>query len=237
MISGPRRRFWHAATVQAAEHGYAVMLDLRPLSTPAKAPLVVPSRALAEAIAAEWRALGDEVRPDRLPLTRYVNSAIDGVAARRDEVAKSLAEYGGTDLLCYRADAPRELARRQAAAWDEWLAWAASELSAPLVTVAGVMHHAQPGGSLAALSAEIARHDAFELTALSELVTLSGSLLLGLAVSRGALSAEAAWQLAQIDEMWQAEQWGRDAEAEAASERRRQDFLRAEAFLQMLRSP
>jgi chaperone required for assembly of F1-ATPase len=236
MILGPRRRFWRTATVEAAESGHTVLLDRRPLMTSAKAPLVVPSRQLAEAIAAEWRALGDAVVPDRLPLTRYANSAIDRVAARRDDVARSLAEYGGTDLLCYRAGSPQGLVARQAAAWDPWLAWSAAELSAPLVAVSGVMHHPQAAGSLAALAGETARHDAFGLTALFELVTLSGSLLLGLAISRGALSAETAWELAHIDETWQAEQWGRDAEAEAAFERRREEFLRAEAFLRMLRA-
>jgi len=232
-----RRRFWRTATVRPAPGGFAVDLDDRPLRTPAGRPLVLPTEALARAVAAEWDALGGEIDPHRLPLTRAANSAIDRVAARRDAVIDAIAEYGASDLLCYRADAPAGLAQRQADGWDPWLAWGARTLGAPLVAVAGVMHHRQPAPSLAALRAAVAEHDAFGLAALHELVTLSGSLVLGLAVARGALDAEAAWELSRIDETWQVEHWGLDAEAEAASERRREAFLRAAAMHALLGEP
>jgi chaperone required for assembly of F1-ATPase len=149
-------------------------------------------------------------------------------------VIDAITEYGGSDLLCYRADAPAGLAARQAEGWDPWLAWSARALGAPLVAVAGVVHQPQPAPSLAALRAAVAQHDAFGLTALHELVALSGSLVLGLAVARGALDAGAAWELSRLDEAWQAEHWGLDAEAEAASERRREAFVRAAGVFALL---
>jgi chaperone required for assembly of F1-ATPase len=231
---GPRRRFWRKATVRPGPGGFAIDLDDRPLRTPDGRPLVVPTAAFARAIAAEWQALGDEIDPHRLPLTRAANSAIDRVASQREAVIDAIAEYGASDLLCYRADAPAGLAARQAAGWDPWLAWSARALGAPLVAVTGVVHEPQPSPSLAALRAAVAERDAFGLAALHELVTLSGSLVLGLAVAGGALDAEAAWELSRIDETWQAEHWGLDAEAEAASERRREDFLRAASMLALL---
>jgi chaperone required for assembly of F1-ATPase len=224
-----RRRFWDVAGIVPAdaEAGFAVQLDDRPLRTPAGVPLVVPTEALAAEIAAEWDALEGEIRPELLPFTRAANVAIDRIAHARGPVVAAIAEYGGTDLLCYRAAEPAGLAARQAAGWDPWLVWSARALGAPLVAVTGVMHAPQPSASIAALHAAVAEEDAFGLAALHELVSLSGSLVLGLAVSRGALEADAAWELSRIDETWQAEQWGRDAEAEAMAAVRREDFLRA----------
>lgn len=234
-MTGARRvRFWQTARVRPEAEGYGVLLDDRVLQTPAKTPLIVPTEALAAAIAAEWDALGEEIRPEALPLTRAANSALDRVARAEAEVVRGIAEYGGADLLCYRADAPPELRARQVAAWDPLLAWAAEALDAPLVTVTGVMHRPQPTESLAALHRAVAAHAPFALTALYDLVTLSGSLVLGLAVSKGALGAERAWALSRIDETWQAEHWGRDAEAEAAEARKHEDFLRAEVLLGLL---
>jgi chaperone required for assembly of F1-ATPase len=231
----PRRRFWRAAYVRAAAGGFAVDLDTRALTTPAGSPLVLPTAPLARAVADEWDALGPEIDPGRLPLTRAANAAIDRVTLQREAVIDAIAEYGGSDLLCYRAAEPAGLAARQAAGWDPWLAWGARTLGAPLVAVTGVMHEPQPAPSLAALRAAVAEEDAFGLTALGELVTLSGSLVLALAVARGALAAAEAWELSRIDEVWQAEQWGLDPEAETAAARRRDDFLRASAMIAMLR--
>lgn len=227
MSFGPRRRFWKEARVTPEAEGFAIALDERPLRTPAGATLLAPTAALAAAIAAEWDGLGAEIDPDRLPLTRAANSAIDRIGPRREAVIDAIAEYGGTDLLCYRAADPAALAGRQAAGWDPWLLWSAQALGAPLVAVTGVMHEPQPPASLAALRTAVAAEDDFRLAALHELVALSGSLVLGLAVARGALEAEAAWELSCIDETWQAEQWGLDAEAEAAALRRRDAFLAA----------
>jgi chaperone required for assembly of F1-ATPase len=232
---GPRRRFWRAANVRPEAGGFAVDLDTRALTTPAGGRLIVPTETLARAVAAEWDALDAEIDPDRLPLTRAVNAAIDRVAGQREAVIDAIAEYGGSDLLCYRAAAPAGLAARQAAAWDPWLQWGARALGAPLVVVTGVMHQRQPAPSLAALRRAVAQQDAFGLTALHEVVALSGSLILGLAVAEGALDAAAAWELSRLDEAWQIEHWGLDAEAAAAAERRREAFLRAAEMLGMLR--
>ena len=237
MTWGPRRRFWTRATVGPEPGGFGVALDARPLTTPAGAPLVVPTAALATAIAAEWDALDGAVRPDRLPLTRAANSAIDRVAPGREAVIDAIAAYGASDLLSYRAREPEGLAARQAAGWDPWLVWVARRLGAPLVAVTGVMHEPQPPASLAALRAAVAGRDAFALTALHELVALSGSLVLGLAVADGALDPAEAWDLSRIDEAWQAELWGVDAEAAAAAAARRADFLQARALIALLGDP
>lgn len=235
MIAAPKRKFWTRVGVLEDDHGLRVALDDRPLRTPAKAELRLPSRPLAEAIAAEWDAQQDEIRPLTMPLTRAANVAIDKVTASHGAVAGMLAEYGGADLLCYRAEKPAALVRRQEEEWTPWLAWSARTLGAPLVCVQGVIHVDQPRESLERLAAEVAAHDAFELTALHDLVTLSGSLVLGLAVSRGALRAEDAWRLSRIDEAWQAEQWGEDDEAVAAAAEKRAAFLSAARLLALLR--
>lgn len=234
MIDAAPGRFWTQANVRPAADGFAVHLDTRPLRTPSGAPLAVPVRALAAAVAAEWDALDDQVRPERLPLTRAANTAIDRVRGNHAAIVAAIAEYGGTDLLCYRAASPEGLVARQAAGWDPWLEWAAQKLAAPLVTIEGVMHRPQPEESLAALSAEVAARDAFALTALHELVTLSGSLVLGLAVADGALDPSEAWELSRIDERWQAEQWGIDSEAEAAEMADRARILDAHRLLVLL---
>lgn len=229
-----RKRFWTQATTRPQDGGHAIALDDRLLRTPAGAPLVAPTPALAAAIAAEWDALGAEIRPERLPLTRAANSAIDRVAGQRAAVVAVIADYGGSDLICYRAAAPEALAARQAARWDPWLTWAVRRHAAPLVATTGVVHQPQPAPSLAALKAAVAAHDAFGLVALHELVSLSGSLILGLAVAEGALPAGEAWELSRLDESWQEEHWGLDPEAEAAAAARRAGFLDARRLLDLL---
>lgn len=228
------KRFWTEVHVAETPGGFGVRLDARVLRTPAKAELVVPTRALAEAIAAEWRAVEGEIRPEALPFTRAANVAVDRIAADPGPLVAHLASYGETDLLCYRAEAPVGLRARQAAAWDPALAWAARDLGAPLAVTEGVAHRAQDPASLAALHAAVGAHDAFALTALSELVTLSGSLVLGLAVARGALGAPEAWAASRLDETWQEEQWGVDDEAAEMARIRENDFLRAARLLELL---
>ncbi len=230
----PRRRFWTRSTVRPAAGGFGVALDTRPLRTPAGADLVVPTEALAGAVAAEWDAIERDIDPALLPLTRAANAAIDRITPARDAVIAAIASYGASDLVCYRADRPLALAERQAAAWDPWLIWSARCLGAPLVAVTGVMHEAQPAASLAALRAAVAAHDAFGLAGLNGLVALSGSLVLGLAVARAALAPETAWDLGRIDETWQAEHWGLDAEAEAAAAAARAEFLDSARLLALL---
>jgi chaperone required for assembly of F1-ATPase len=234
MIGVPARRFWTAAIVAEDMDGYAVRLDDRALTTPARAPLRVPTRPLAEGIAAEWNDVEGEIRPERMPLTRAANTTIDGVARDPRPLAETIAAYGNSDLLCYRAEEPDGLRLRQFRAWNPVLAWAAEALDARLVAAMGVMPVSQPEESLAALRQAVNEEGPFRLTGLSELVSLSGSLVLGLAVSRGALDGPTAWRLGRIDEDWQEEQWGRDAEAHAAAEARRAAFLAAERYLRLL---
>jgi len=230
----PQRRFWSRAAARREAGGFAVALDARPLRTPAGATLRLPAEPLAAAIAAEWDALESEIDPRRLPLTRLANSAIDRVAPQRAAVVAQIAGYGGTDLVCYRAEGPAALAERQAASWDPWLHWAGHSLGAPLFATRGVMPERQPATSLAALAAAVAAEEAFGLVALHDLVALSGSLVLGLAVRHRALDPAEAWTLSRLDETWQTEQWGLDSEAERAAEASRGDFLAAARFSALL---
>jgi chaperone required for assembly of F1-ATPase len=230
------KRFWSDVTVEEAEDGYGIRLDNRPVRTPAKAPCLLPNRALADAVAAEWAAQGAEVDPAKMPLTRAANSAIDGVTPQRSAVAATIAAFGETDLICYRAPHPEGLVRRQAAAWDPLVAWAGEALGAPLVLGVGVMHVAQPPDSLARLETAVQAHGAWELTALHDLVSISGSLVIGLAVSHGHLDAATAWPLSRIDEDWQIEAWGADDEAVAVAARRRTDFTNAARLLELVRT-
>lgn len=209
------KRFWKAATAEACEGGFTVRLDGRAVKTPAKAPFVLPTLAMAQAAAAEWDAQVAEVRPATMPVTRAANSAIDKVGPQFDEVAELLAAYGASDLLCYRATGPAGLIARQAAAWDPLIDWAATALQAPVLTTAGIVHIAQPPESLARMRVRLFAATPFELAALHDLISITGSLILGLAVADGRLSADEAFSISRIDEHWQAELWGRDDEAAA----------------------
>lgn len=231
------KRFWTEAHAEPGEGGWAVLLDGRPVHTPARAPLLLPTEALAEAVAAEWQAQEGEVQPGLMPFTRAANSALDKVVPQAGAVADMLIEYGDTDLLCYRAETPEELAAAQAEAWDPLLDWARSALGAPLVATAGVIHVDQPERARAGLRAAVAGQDAFALTALHDLVTLSGSLVIGLAAQKGVLPAEELWTRSRVDEHWQERQWGRDAEAARMEEARRADFLVASEFHALSRRP
>jgi len=224
------RRFWTDAHAVALDSGFTIHLDARPVRTPLKSPLVVPSLALAQAIAAEWQAQVGKVNPETMPFTRTANSAIDKVAPQRDAVAEMLAEYGGSDLLCYRAEGPDDLTLRQAAAWDPVLNWAKDAFDAPLIATVGVMHVDQPAGSLASLRQAVDALDPFRLAAFHDLVAISGSLVLALAVIHRHLTAEAGWDLSRIDENWQIALWGEDEEAAATAALKRAAFLQADRF-------
>lgn len=228
------KRFWAAAGVAERPDGWAVVLDGRPVKTPAKAPLVLPTQALARAVADEWDAQTGEVRPALMPLTRTANSAIDKVAPMAAAVVEEIARYGGSDLLCYRATGPAGLIARQAAAWDPWLDWSAARGAALQVT-SGIVHVAQPPASLSVLAADVARRSHFELAALYDLVAITGSLVLGLAVAEGELDASDAFNLARLDEDWQAEQWGVDDEAAESAALKRQAMRDAGRFLRLCR--
>lgn len=230
MSAWKAKRFWKAATAEACVGGFTVKLDGRAVKTPAKTPLVVPGLALAQAIAAEWDAQQGAVRPETMPVTRAANSALDKVTPQFAEVADSLAAYGETDLLCYRATGPQALIDRQEAAWQPLLDWAATSLDAPLIATAGVMHIAQAPRALARLRALVHGFTPFQLAAVHDLIAISGSLVLALAVTRGRISVDQAWQLSRIDEAWQAEQWGVDEDAAALESMKRQALIEAGRF-------
>lgn len=223
------RVFWREVTVAPVEGGHAVLLDGRPVRTPNRAALTLPSRGLAEEVAAEWAAQEEVIRPAAMPATRLANSAIEKVRPLRADVVALVAGYGESDLLCYRAEAPETLVQRQAEGWDPLIDWVAA-LGVALRVGTGVMPIAQEAAALVRLSGEVAAMDDFRLAAFHELVTLSGSIVIALAVTHGVRDPELAWRLSRIDEDWQAEQWGRDAEAEAQAGTRRQGFLFAARF-------
>lgn len=226
------KRFWTSADVAESEaaQGWQVLLDGRVVKTPAKRPLVVPTCVMAHAIAAEWDAQGDTVDPATMPVTRSANAAIDKVAIQFEEVADLVADYGGSDLLCYRAASPVELVARQAEAWTPLLDWAREALDAPLDVTTGVMPIAQPTESLANLHAGVHALHPFELTAFSEFVALTGSLVMGFAAARGAQHPDALWHASRVDELWQIEQWGPDDEAQAVTDRKKGEFDHAVRF-------
>lgn len=230
MSTWAARRFWTSASAVPVEGGFTVHLDARPVRTPLKASLVVPTLALAKAIAAEWDAQDGKVNPETMPFTRTANSAIDKVAPQIDEVAAMLAAYGGSDLLCYRAEGPEDLVQRQAEAWDPILIWALEALGADLLVTEGVMHVEQPAEALMRLHQRVAALTPFQLAAFHDLVAISGSLVLALAVTGGRVTAEEAWRLSRIDEDWQISLWGEDEEAAEVAALKRAAFLQADRF-------
>ncbi|MCV2882390.1 ATP12 family chaperone protein [Actibacterium sp. XHP0104] len=236
MSGWAKKRFWKEATVTEDDNGFGVVLDGRVLKTPAKATLILPTRPLAEAIAAEWAAVEAEIDPAKMPCTRSANAAIDKVTPQHAEVAGLIAAYGDSDLLCYRAETPEGLIARQAETWDPYLDRAARDLGAPLEVHRGVVHCAQPADSIARLTGEVRAFTPFELTALHDLVSLSGSLVLGFAASEGWASPEEIWRASRVDETWQEEQWGIDEEAAEMAEAKRRDFLHAHRFLTLCRA-
>ncbi|WP_298953855.1 ATP12 family protein [uncultured Methylobacterium sp.] len=219
------KRFYEQAGVAEEAGGWRLVLDGRGANTPGRRPLRVAQAALAEALAAEWQAQVAVIDPTRMPLTRLVNSALDGVAERCAEVVDDLVAYAGSDLLVYRAGDPARLVAEQSAAWDPVLDWARDALGARFILSEGVMHVSQPEGTIAALRRAIeAVESPTRLAALHAMTTLSGSVLLALAVVHGAATPQEAWAAAHVDETFQAGIWGRDAEAEARLAARRTEF-------------
>ncbi len=221
------RRFYHTAST-GPDH--AVLLDGRGVKTPLKNPLRLPDAASAAAVAAEWQAQAKVINPALMPLTRLANSAIDGVAANRAAVIAEIVAYAGSDLTCYRADAPAALAERQRAAWEPVLHWAQARLGAGFTAHTGLSHVAQPDAALAAVAAHAATLDDFRLAAAHSLATLTGSALLALMLLEGAATGAQGWQAAHVDEDWQIEHWGQDEEAHMARAARRRDYDAALIF-------
>jgi len=224
------KRFWKAALVVVVEDGWTIHLDDRPVRTPAKATLILPTEAMAHGVAAEWDAQDGLIQPLSMPLTRAANAAIDKVTPQRAEVAAMIAGYGATDLLSHRAEEPMELIARQAEAWDPLLDWAADTYDARLMVGTGIMPLDHPPEALERLAGEVAAYDPFRLTALHDLVSLSGSLIIGLATIHKVQPPEALWVASRIDEEWQIEQWGRDDQADSDAELKRAGFMQAFAL-------
>lgn len=224
------KRFWTEVSVDARE----VRLDGRPVRTPGRVPLVLPTDALAEAVAGEWRGVGAAIDPRAMPLTGLANAAIDRIAPDPAPFAEGLARYGESDLLCYRADDPPELVARQAALWDPPLAWARGRYDIGFEVTTGIVHRAQPPATIARLGEAVGALGAWRLAGLSPVVTITGSLVLALALAERAMTVDAVWAAAQADEDWQAERWGEDALAAEACNARRRELGAAAAFLAAL---
>ena len=228
------RRVYRETAVTAFDGGFAPTLDGRPVRTPADRPLAVPTRSLAEAIAEEWDAQEKTVRPETMPLAGLAATALDRVGPARSDIVAQVAGYGATDLLCYRAESPDELVRRQAAAWQPLLDWAADAHGAPLAVTVGVLPVEQPVEALAKLRAAVEAADDFRLAALTRATKACGSLVIGLALIQGRLDAEAAFEASFVDDDFQIERWGADDEALARRNRLRADVAAAERFLRLL---
>jgi len=235
-----RRRFYEQVTVVDGEGGFALALDGHPVNTPARRSLAAPTRALAEALAEEWRAQREQIDPSTMPLTRLANSIIDGVAEKPDEVAAEVEKYLASDLIFYRADAPQGLVSRQEAAWDPLIAWASDALGAQFRSGAGVVHLAQPDAALTAARTAIPRHtgdvrNIWRLGATHSITTLTGSALIALALLTGRLSVAEAWTAAHVDEDWNMAQWGRDPLALERRAYREAEMQAAAKVVELLR--
>jgi chaperone required for assembly of F1-ATPase len=214
---------------------YEVLLDARSVRTPMRKPLQVPGPALADAIADEWRVQGKKIDVETMPLTRIAATAVDRVADDREGYIDQIAAYGGTDLVCYRAQAPAELVIRQSRAWQPLLDWARDTFGSELVVTDGLLPIDQPPESLAQLRVAVAEHDDYELAALGVATSASGSIIVALALSKGHLDADTAFDVGQLDESYQVELWGEEAEAQARRDILRSDTECAASFLELLR--
>lgn len=228
------KRFWKVAEAVAEQEGWGVRLDDRPLRTPGRTLLVVPTEALGEAIAREWATAPETLEPRAMPLTALAYAAIDRIDPDRAAFALSLGEYAQGDLACYRAEGPETLVAWQQASWDALLGWARRRYDVEFVTTTGILHVEQTRSTVERLAHAVATLDPFHLAGLAPLVTIGGSLVAALAVLEGALAPDEAWHAVSVDERWQIEKWGADAEAVAAVASRRRDFRAAARFLELL---
>lgn len=234
MLKKTIKRFYKQACFAESAAGYAITLDGKPVKTPAGKPLEVPARALAEAIAAEWEGQGAEVRPNSMPLTQLASTALDRVGPERAAIIEQMVGYAGTDLLCYRADYPPDLVLRQTRGWQPLLDWAGSELGANLDVTEGVIAIEQPPAALAALEARLSGCDVWKLTAVQSATAAAGSLVLALALTEGRLTGTETFELSQLDETFQIEQWGEDAEATQRRAILKRDIAAAERLLALV---
>lgn len=229
------KRFYKLVAVEPVPTGFEVRLDGRPIRTPLKAPLISRSQPLAEGIASEWESQTEEVRPQSMPLTQLLNTAVDRIGRQRQQIVDGVVGYAETDLVCYRAERPIDLARRQAASWQPLLDWAVTHYDAPLRTTTGIMPTQQPREAVRALRSAVEGLDDIALTALQAATAACGSLIIALALIEGRIDTEEAYQASQLDELYQVEHWGED---EAAAERRarlRDEITVARRFLDLAR--
>lgn len=230
------KRFWTTTATVAVDGGYTIELDGKPVKTPAKSALILPTSAMAAAVAKEWDAQDGKIDPGTMPVTKGANAAIDKVATQKAEVTALLAAYGDSDLLCYRAAGPAALIAQQAAAWDPLLDWAGERFGVRLKSGEGVMHVAQDPDGQARLTAELDAMTAFELAGAHDLIALSGSLIIALAVIDTHISATEGWSISRVDEDWQISQWGEDEEAQAQEKIKRTAFCDAARFIAMCKA-
>ena len=227
------KRFWKDVAIDADG---VVTLDGRPVRTPGRVPLALPFPALAEAVADEWRAVGEQIDPRVMPMTGLSNAAIDRVAPEKDQFAATLAAFGESDLLCYRAEESPALVARQSQLWNPLIEWAAGRYDVRFEIVGGIMHRVQPPETVARLGETVAARTPWELAGLSPIVTIGGSLIAALALLEDAATADTVWRAVEADEDWQTEQWGRDEVSIAALESRRSDFFAGARFLDLVRT-
>jgi chaperone required for assembly of F1-ATPase len=231
------KRFYTRVTVRKGEGGYAVELDGRVVKTPARKVLAAPTQALACLIAGEWERQDDVVDPSAMPVTRLVNTALDGVAANPQAVFDDILRFSSSDLICYRAEGPERLVERQSEGWDPLIGWAADDLGARFVLAEGVIHQDQPREAIAAYAAMLRKYDTpLELACLYTMTTLTGSAILALAFAEGRLALQDVWSLAHLDEDWTIEHWGSDEEAEKRRCARFDEFRAAADVFSALRS-
>ena len=228
------KRFWKEVDLAPVAAGFAVHLDGRPVRTPAREVLILPTRELAEAVVDEWRAVEERIDPRAMPVTGLANAAIDHIRPDPERFARDLAKYAEADLICYRAEGPSALIERQREHWDPLLAWARRRFDVDFLTTDGLMHVSQPDFTVDRLKSALLSLDPFRLAGMSPLVTIGGSLIAALAVLEGASNPAEAWLAVSLDERWQLEQWGSDVEAEVALENRERDFMAAARFLALL---
>lgn len=229
------KRFYKKVSVTEGENGFGIGLDGRAVKTPAKNSLEVPTKALGEVLAKEWRAQGDKVDPSSMPLNRLANTAIDRTALKKDYVVMEVMGFARFDQLCYRADGPEELIALEVKAWDPYLDWLLNAYQIKLEPTTGIGTKEQDPQALRALKEMVARHDAFALTALHNATTLTGSLVLALALEKGFRKAPEIWRDAHVDEDYQISRWGQDKEAKKATDKKKKMWLAIDQFFRALR--
>jgi chaperone required for assembly of F1-ATPase len=230
------RRFWKDVSLEQGPYGHGIRLDGRPLKTPKKGDLYLPTWPLADAIVAEWQAVGEIIDPAQMPMTGFANAAIDHVAPDRAKFAGSIAAYAESDAFCYRADEGDALSMKQAEVWDPWLDWARGRYDVSFTLVRGVMHRSQPEATIEKLRAAVVARGTFELAAMAKLAHLAGSLVAVLAIVERAGQPDQLWSAVCLEELWQEELWGSDHWAQKNRADRETEFMAAARFLELLRA-